>query len=71
MMPVISFDFGIFYSQSDHVSKILTSVLYVGGKPSLVTLDYQMHVDDEVDAKDDTDSQVQKKGRLHSSKGQK
>ncbi|KAK3882098.1 hypothetical protein Pcinc_013505 [Petrolisthes cinctipes] len=49
------------YYNSDHIQDIKTSVLYVNGRPSLVTLDYQMDVSDAT--RDDTDSEVAKKGR--------
>ncbi|XP_071542525.1 glycine N-methyltransferase isoform X1 [Panulirus ornatus] len=50
------------YYNSDHVQDIKTSVLYVNGKPSLVTLDYEMTVADA--ARDETDSEISKKGRI-------
>lgn len=50
------------YYNSDHVQDIKTSVLYVSGKASLVTLDYVMDVTDA--SRDDTDSNISKKGRV-------
>ncbi|KAK7017079.1 hypothetical protein SK128_027487, partial [Halocaridina rubra] len=51
-----------FYGHSDHVQDIKTSVLYVNGKPSLVTLDYVMDVTGVT--RDETDSDISKKGRV-------
>lgn len=48
--------------QSEHVQDIKTSVLYVNGKASLVTLDYVMDVGDA--KRCETDSEIAKKGRL-------
>lgn len=50
------------YYNSDHVQDIKTSVLYVNGKASLVTLDYVMDVSDQ--SRCETDSEIAKKGRL-------
>ncbi|KAL7638800.1 UNVERIFIED_CONTAM: hypothetical protein RMT77_010334 [Armadillidium vulgare] len=59
------------YYNSKHIKKINTSVLYVNGEPSLVTLDYNMEVDTSEDGRDETtDSEVAKKGRLHGSVNQ-
>ncbi|KAG7177391.1 glycine N-methyltransferase-like [Homarus americanus] len=50
------------YYNSEHIQDIKTSVLYVNGKPSLVTLDYLMDV--KIASRDDTDSGVSRKGRV-------
>ncbi|XP_063607648.1 glycine N-methyltransferase-like [Penaeus indicus] len=50
------------YYNSEHVQDIKTSVLYVNGKASLVTLDYVMDVGEA--KRCETDSEIAKKGRL-------
>ncbi|XP_064118842.1 glycine N-methyltransferase-like [Macrobrachium nipponense] len=50
------------YYNSDHIQDIKTSVLYVNGKASLVTLDYVMDV--TTASRDETDSEIAKKGRV-------
>lgn len=52
-----------FHPQSQHVLDIKTSVLYVNGQASLVTLDYLMDTGG-AQARDDTDSDIAKKGRI-------
>lgn len=49
--------------QSEHIVDIKTSVLYVNGMPSLVTLDYLMDIDG-AQKRCNTDSEVAKKGRV-------
>ncbi|KAG0722982.1 Glycine N-methyltransferase [Chionoecetes opilio] len=51
------------YYNSKHVLDIKTSVLYVNGQASLVTLDYLMDISG-AQAHDDTDSEIAKKGRV-------
>ncbi|MCL4140843.1 UNVERIFIED_CONTAM: hypothetical protein GTU68_065571 [Idotea baltica] len=58
------------YYNSEHIKDIKTSVLYVNGQPSLVTLDYHMEVDPQKVARDETDSVVNKKGRLQTASPQ-
>lgn len=71
-LAVVHFLIHVYYGQSKHIKKINTSVLYVNGEPSLVTLDYNMEVDTSEDGRDETtDSEVAKKGRLHGSVNQK
>ncbi|XP_076061131.1 glycine N-methyltransferase isoform X2 [Oratosquilla oratoria] len=56
------------YYNSSHVKDIKTSVLYVNGKASLVTLDYDMDVTEIHTTRDETDSEISKKGRLQEAK---
>lgn len=43
-LPYVFFSF---YPQSKHTTDIKTSVLYVGGQPSLITLDYAIKTNNE------------------------
>ncbi|KAK8390272.1 hypothetical protein O3P69_010155 [Scylla paramamosain] len=55
------------YYNSKHILDIKTSVLYVNGKASLVTLDYLMDTGG-AETRDDTDSDIAKKGRIEGQK---
>ncbi|XP_067131365.1 glycine N-methyltransferase [Centruroides vittatus] len=51
------------YYNSKHARDIQTSILYVNGKPNMVTLDYTMDISDLESKFDSTDSAFTKKGR--------
>lgn len=51
------------YYNSKHIKDIQTSVLYVNGNASMVTLDYTMDMSTFQDQFDRTDSEISKKGR--------